>query len=131
MWSCMLGGTNLERAGIRKSVAGWIISRSDAEAKARFLPATVMSNPHLPAETLDNIVDDLHDTKDALESCRLVFKSRVSRTQKHVFSNVAFRSPGKPRFMFPDPSISPARYTKPLFVKFPQTVTTVDAEEGG
>ena len=114
-------------------MAGWIISRSDAEAKAdhRFLPATVMSNPHLPTETLDNIVDDLHDTKDALESCRLVSKSRVSRTQKHVFSNVAFRSPGKPRFMFPDPSISPARYTKPLFVKFPQAIAAVGAEEGG
>ena len=99
-----------------------------------FLPATIMSNPHLPAEILDDIVDHLHDTKDALKSCCLASKSWVERARKHLFSYVAFRSPKQLqswKTAFPDPSISPARYTTTLFVKFPQVVTPADAKEGG
>ena len=40
-----------------------------------------MSNLHLPAETLDHIVDHLHDTKDALRNCCLGSKSWVPRTE--------------------------------------------------
>ena len=32
---------------------------------------------------------------------------------------------------FPNPSTSPARYTKSLFVNFPQVVAPADAKEGG
>ena len=93
-----------------------------------------MSNPQLPAEILDDIVDHLHDTKDALKSCCLTSKSWVSRARKHLFAHVAFRTPDNLRSWkttFPNPSTSPARYTKSLFVKFPQVVAPADAEEGG
>ena len=94
----------------------------------------IMSNPHLPAEILDNVVDHLHDAKDELESCCLVSKSWVSRARKHLFAHVAFQSPERLqswKTTFPDPSTSPARHTNSLFVKLPQTVTPADSEEGG
>ena len=94
--------------------------------------ATTMSRPCFPAELLDQIVDHFHHTRDALESCCLVSKSWVSRTRRHLFADVTFRTAGDLQAwknMFPDPSTSPARYTKNLFVYCPEEVTAADAEE--
>ena len=93
-----------------------------------------MSSPSLPVETLDNIVDHLHDTRDALKSCCLVSKSWISRTRTHLFSHVTFDIPEKLRSWktsFPDPSTSPAHYTRSLFIVLPQTITPADARQGG
>jgi hypothetical protein len=93
-----------------------------------------MSDPHLPAEMLDHIVDHLHDTEDALKNCCLVSKSWIPRTRKHLFANIKFQTAKNLRLRketFPDPSTSPAYYTKALFVGCPGVVTAADAEAGG
>jgi hypothetical protein len=93
-----------------------------------------MSGPHLPAELLDHIVDHLHDTLDALRNCCLVSKSWIPRARKHLFADIAFRTVRSLQSWegtFPDPSTSPAHYTKSLSVSCPQVVTTSDAEAGG
>jgi hypothetical protein len=95
---------------------------------------TTMSDPHLPAEILDHIVDHLHDTEDALRNCCLVSKSWVPRTRKHLFAEVDFFTVAvlqSWKETFPDPSISPAHYTRSLFVDCPEDVAGVDAEAGG
>ena len=94
----------------------------------------IMPSPHLPAEMLDNIVDLLHDAREALGTCCLVSKSWVPRTRKHLFAHVALSYPTRLRSWkttFPDPSTSPAHYTRSLFIQFPCAVTPADAEEGG
>ena len=91
-----------------------------------------MSNPSLPPELLDHIVDLLHDENAALRSCCLVSKSWIPRTRKHLFVNIAFCNPGNIqswKSTFPDPSTSPACYTKSLSVRCPHVVTPADAEE--
>ena len=47
-----------------------------------------MPNPHLPPETLDNIVGLLHDKPGALKECCLVSKPWVPRTRKHLFAEI-------------------------------------------
>ena len=91
-----------------------------------------MLRPRFPPELLDQIVDHFHYTRDALKSCCLVSKSWVPRTRRHLFADVTFRTAGDLQAwkdMFPDPSTSPARYTKNLFVYCPEEVTTADAEK--
>jgi hypothetical protein len=93
-----------------------------------------MSDPHLPAEMLDHIVDHLHDTEDALRNCCLVSKSWIPRSRKHLFANIVFltvETLQSWKEMFPDPSTSPACYTKSLLVDCSQVVTAADAESGG
>ena len=78
-----------------------------------------MSNPRLPPEILDHIVDDLRSTKAALRNCCLVSKSWVPRTRKHLFASVKFlsvRGLKSWKEKFPDPSSSPTRYTKALHI---------------
>jgi hypothetical protein len=93
-----------------------------------------MSNPHLPAEMLDHVVDLLHDTKDALRNCCLVSKSWIPHTRKHLFTDIRFRTEEDLeswKKTFPDPSISPACYAKTLFVGCTHIVTAADAEPDG
>jgi hypothetical protein len=93
-----------------------------------------MSNPYLPPEILDCIVDLLHDEPEALERCCLVSKSWVPRTRKHLFAEILFHEENHLELWkktFPDPSTSPARYTKTLFVDCSQAVVAADAEPGG
>jgi hypothetical protein len=98
------------------------------------LAETIMSSPHLPAETLDHIVDHLHDAEDALRNCCLVSKSWVPRTRKHLFAEIDFRTVWVLKSWkktFPDPSTSPAHYARALSVSCPEDVAGVDAEAGG
>jgi len=93
-----------------------------------------MSNPHLPQEILEYIVDFVHDDPQTLERCCLVSKSWVPRARKHLFANIYFFSAGSLeswKKTFPDVANSPACYARTLFVGCPQVVVGADAEEGG
>ena len=93
-----------------------------------------MSTPYLPAELLDHVVDHLQDATDALRNCCLVSKSWIPRTRKHLFADVEFHTEEDPESWqetFPNPSTSPARYTKTLLVQCLPAVTAADAEPGG
>ena len=93
-----------------------------------------MSNPHLPPELLDHIVDLLHDAKHALMDCCLVSKSWIPRTRKHLFADIRFYL-GKDlqswKKTFPDPSTSPACYAETLRVGCCHIIAAADAEPGG
>lgn len=98
------------------------------------LRPTTMSSPHLPPETLDYILDLLHDDAETLKDCCLVTKSFVPRTRKHLFSRVELDVPWLVdgwKKTFPDPAISPAYHTRYLFIGFFDTITRRDLEEGG
>jgi len=89
-----------------------------------------MSTPHLPPELLDRIVDFLHDSRAALRSCCLVSKSWIPRTRTHLFADVKLNTEGKLeswKAMFPDPSTSPAHYTKTLSFHL-QSITVTGAD---
>jgi hypothetical protein len=95
---------------------------------------TTMSDPHLPVEILDHIVDNLRDTQDTLRTCCLISKSWVQRTRKHLFADINFPTVEllqSWKKTFPDPSTSPARYTKTLSIACARAVTAADAEAGG
>ena len=97
--------------------------------------ATATSNPDLPAELLDHIVDFLRDDTEALKTCCLTSKSWIPRTRKHLFADVNFDSPTRLQAWknkFPNPSTSPACYTKSLFLSYQWNLAHLaDAEEGG
>jgi hypothetical protein len=83
---------------------------------------------------LDRIVDHLHDAKDTLRNCGIVSKSWVPRTRNHLFADIDFRTVEvleSWKNAFPDPSASPARYTRTLSVGCPDAITAADAETGG
>jgi hypothetical protein len=93
-----------------------------------------MSDPHLPAEMLDHIVDYLQDTEDALRNCCLVSKSWIPRTRKHLFAEIEFYTTEcleSWKEMFPDPSATPACYARSLTVVCPAALTDTDADAGG
>jgi len=94
-----------------------------------------MSNPHLPEELLDHIVDFLHlDTGRTLKNCSLVSKSWIPRARKHLFADVWFETEEylelwKKRF--PDPSTSPGHYANALTIDCPRAIAVADGEAGG
>ena len=79
--------------------------------------SSAMSCP-LPPEILDFIVDHLHDKQSTLKACRLVSKSWIPRTRKHLFAYIKFRPTYRPvqswKRTFPDPSNSPAHHVSTL-----------------
>jgi hypothetical protein len=78
-----------------------------------------MPPPHLPRETLDYIVDHLHDNPQALQQCSLVCKSWVPQTQKHLFAEVDFETDRELELWkraFPNPLCCPGKYTKALYI---------------
>ena len=92
-----------------------------------------MSNPPLPPELLDSVVDFLHDSHRSLRVCSLVSKSWIPRARKHLFANVEFtyqRTLRSWKATFPDPAASPAHYTKTLRIRYPHCVALADAKEG-
>ena len=96
---------------------------------------TTMSEPRLPPETLDSIIDFLHDDHITLRWCCLVSKSWVPRTRTHLFADIQLESPGDLKAWmkaFPDPVSSPGCYTCTLaVVGFPCLFTGTNAEESG
>ena len=92
-----------------------------------------MSSPYLLPELVDLIVDLLHDADDALKNCSLVCKSWIPHTRQHLFANVEFRTAKDLqswKSMFPNPSTSPAYYTRTLSITFCPDATTAGTEEG-
>ena len=88
-----------------------------------------MSN--LPNEMLDNIVDNLHDDRPALRNCCLVSKSWIPRSRRNLFAEVRFDPAKKTRMrsylkIFRNPSTSPTRYTKTLFISRPDVIMGVE-----
>ena len=99
-----------------------------------FWTETTMSNPHLPRETLDHIIDFLHDEPEALKECCLVSKPWVPRTRKHLFAEVEFKSAkdlDSWKKSFPDPSNSPSYHTHTLVISHTRAVMEADARVGG
>ena len=92
-----------------------------------------MPNPRLPAELLDHIVDLLSDNKRVLRNCCLVSKSWIPRTREHLFSFISFFTPKDLKLWkktFPDPSASPACYTKTIFIGSSHVLADADAHGG-
>ena len=84
-------------------------------------PPTTMSNPDLPPEIFDHIVDFLQGSEHALRACCLVSKSWIPRTRRHLFADLVFQTERHVRLWkrrFPDPSTSPAYYVKALSTNF-------------
>jgi hypothetical protein len=100
--------------------AGGLIGAKNGFGGFTVLMETATSHLDLPLETLDHIVDLLHDNPQALRQCCLVSKSWVFRTQKHLFALVEFRSNenlNSWKNTFPDPMNSPAHHARTLTVK--------------
>ena len=88
----------------------------------------------LPPEIFDLIIDHLHDEPAALKACCIVSKSWVPRTRKHLFARIEFNNRESLvelwKRAFPDPSNSPAHYTRSLlFFEIPLG-SNVDADGG-
>jgi hypothetical protein len=95
---------------------------------------TMQHRSCLPPEMLDYIVDFLHDNPGALKQCCLISQSWISRTRRHLFFDVKFRSALTLELWkqtFPDTARSPAYHTHTLLVCCPEVVTIEDAGEGG
>ena len=93
-----------------------------------------MSDPYLPEELLDHVVDLLCDERDTLKSCCLVSKSWIPCSRKHLFAKVEFfgtENLESWKTTFPDPSTSPAYYAKSLSFRYPDVITNADGGEGG
>ena len=94
---------------------------------------TAMTNPHLPLEILDDIIDLLYNKPDALKRCCLVSKSWVPRTRKHLFARIELRSSSNLeswKKTFPDVANSPGYHARSLFA-CARLVAASDGEEGG
>lgn len=92
-----------------------------------------MSNPRLPEEVLDYIVDNLDGDEDDLENCCLVSKSWIPRTRKHLFADISLDDKWDLKSWknaFPDPSTSPARYAKTLAIGCPEDLAIEDVVGG-
>ena len=74
--------------------------------------------PYIPPEILDQIVDPLHADPKTSKECRLVSKSWIPRTRKHLFGHVSLRWEHLCLWKktFPDPATSPGYYTHTLTV---------------
>ena len=79
---------------------------------------------HLPPEILDLIIDYLHDESTTLKACCLASKSLVPRSRRHIFARIEFDSAKSSieswTRAFPDPSNSPAHYTRRLCIRDPE-----------
>jgi hypothetical protein len=91
--------------------------------------------PSLPQEILDLIADHLHNEPTTLKACCVVSKSWIPRTRKHLFASVEFHDKQSHielwKEAFPDPSTSPARYTRRLSIRGIQPIIAADTDVGG
>ena len=104
---------------------------SERQLRKFTLTGTTMSDPRLPPEISDHIVDLLHDQPETLKRCCLVSRSWVQRTRKHLFGEIVFPYLTELRAWknaFPDPDNSPAKYTRLL--SFGSTEALIVVVEG-
>ena len=91
-----------------------------------------MSDPQCPPEILDYIIDFLSDEPQALKNCCLVAKSWVSRTRKHLFSEIEIASLTELKTwwkVFPDPGSSPGYHAHSLALHSAKLISFVVVEE--
>ena len=76
------------------------------------------TQPHLPWEICDYIIDSSHNDPGTLKQCSLVSKSWVPRAQNHLFSDITLTLEHYPKWRktFSDPANSPACHTRVLKV---------------
>jgi len=88
----------------------------------------------LPPELLDLVVDHLHNKPATLKACSLVSQSWVPRARRHIFAHVEFDglqfTVQRWTEVFPDPSSSPAHYTRFLMIFGVQSVTAAGTDAG-
>ena len=93
----------------------------EAYTKFRTSAARTTMSLSLPPEILDLVVEHLYSERPALKTCCLVSKSWVPRARRHLFFRVRFhsRESSVESWMkaFPDPSNSPAHYTRDLSIR--------------
>ena len=98
-------GSGVPRSVSASNTLGWTVG-------------TMMSS--LPPEILGSIFDHLHDNSATLKTCCIVPKSWVHRTRRHLFAHIQFCPSLSPTELwkktFPDPSNSPAHYTRSLSI---------------
>jgi hypothetical protein len=97
---------------------------------------TTMSCPlSIPPDILDLITDHLRDERTTLKTCCVISKSWVHPTRRHLFLRIDFYARKSHvelwKKTFPDPSNSPARYTRSLSIHGIPHVTTADMDVGG
>ena len=104
-----------------------------AESHAALVGSTMCCS--LPPEILDLIVDHLHDDPTTLKLCCVIDKSWIPRTRKHLFAHIEFHAQKLHvelwKKTFPDPSNSPAHYTRSLSVRDIPVIIGPDVGEGG
>ena len=92
-----------------------------------------MSDARLPREILDDIIDFLHDEPGTLKECCLVSEHWITRTRKHLFAKVVFRSANDLeswKKTFPDPLNSPSYQTHTLVINRARAIVETDARVG-
>ena len=74
--------------------------------------------PRLPQELLDEIMDHLADDSISLHRCSTAARTFVPSCRRHLFKRIVFRSRNLPTWKatFPDPSTSPAAYTREMCI---------------
>ena len=92
-----------------------------------------MSRSRLPPELLDHIIDFLRDSYLTLKNCCLVSKTWIPRTRKHLFADIEFETTDDVqswKTVFPDPSTSPARHAKTMFIGCPYVIEAAGKGNG-
>ena len=86
-------------------------------------------------ELFDLVIDHLRDDPATLKICCIVSKSSVTPARKHLFAHVEFDASESHletwKKTFPDPSNSPARYTRNLFIHGTPDIAAADIGVGG
>ena len=90
----------------------------------------VPKTPRLPQELLDEIIVHLTDDSISLRRCSTAARTFVPSCRRHLFSRIVFRSHNLPTWKttFPDPSTSPALYTREMRIHLATDASTQLAE---
>jgi hypothetical protein len=78
---------------------------------------TTMTQPHLPPNVTDYIIDLICDDPKTLQACCLVSKSWIPRSRAHIFNSVEFETSIQQeawKKTFPIPQLSPAHLVRSL-----------------
>lgn len=92
-----------------------------------------MSQPDLPLEIVETIIDLLRNEPEALRQCSQASKLFALLTRKYTFGDIELLSPldlRKWEETFPEPANSPACYTRSLTVGLIEVGTTEDVDKG-
>ena len=86
--------------------------------------------PRLPQELLDEIMDHLADDPTSLRRCSMVARTFVSSCRRHLFRRIEFWPHNLPTWKctFPDPSTSPAAYTREIRIQLASDAPTLLAD---